>query len=150
MLAPGNPDHAAQVIDQRDLTEWIVRLAETGTMGDFNGTGPASRMSIAEMLYGCRAATSAPVQFTWVSEDFLAAQKVQVWSDIPAWPPGESLMFVNVDKAVGAGLTFRPLAVTAMDTIAWDKARPAAERAKRGAGLTRAREAELLALWRKR
>lgn len=150
VLAPGNPNHATQVIDQRDLTEWIVRLAENGTMGDFNATGPATRMSMAEMLYGCRAATSAAVEFTWVTEDFLAEQKVKVWSELPAWSPGEPLMFVSVKKAIEAGLTFRPLAVTAADTIAWDKARPEAERAKRGAGLTRAREAELLALWKAR
>ena len=148
VLAPGNPNHAAQVIDQRDLTEWIVRLAETGTTGDFNATGPTSRMSIAEMLYGCRAVTAASVQFTWVPEDFLAEQKLRVWSDIPAWAPGDPLMFVNVKRAVAAGLTFRPLATTAADTIEWDKARPAAERAKRAAGMTRAREAEVLAAWR--
>ena len=150
VLAPGNPNHSTQVIDQRDLTEWIVRLAETGTLGNFNATGPAGRLSMAEMLYGCRAVTAAPVEFTWVSEDFLAEQKVAVWSDLPAWTPGDPLMFVNVKRAVDAGLTFRPFAVTALDTIVWDKARPAADRAKRGAGMTRARETELLALWRRR
>lgn len=150
VLAPGNPDHSAQIVDQRDLTEWIVRLAEDGTTGNFNATGPASRLAMAEMLYGCRAATSAATEFTWVSEEFLAEQKVSVWSDLPAWAPGDPLMFVNVSRAVQAGLTFRPLAATAADTIGWDKARPAAERAKRGAGLTRARETELLTLWRGR
>jgi 2'-hydroxyisoflavone reductase len=150
VLAPGNPNHATQVIDQRDLTEWIVRLAENGVMGDFNATGPATRLSMAEMLYGCRAATSAAVEFTWVPEDFLAEQQVKVWSELPAWSPGEPLMFVSVTKAVEGGLTFRPLAVTAADTIAWDKSRPEADRAKRAAGLTRARESEVLALWRRR
>jgi 2'-hydroxyisoflavone reductase len=48
VLAPGNPAHSSQVIDQRDLTEWLVRLAEDGTKGDFNATGPASRLTFAE------------------------------------------------------------------------------------------------------
>jgi 2'-hydroxyisoflavone reductase len=148
VLAPGNPNHSNQIIDQRDLTEWIVRLAENGTTGDFNATGPTSRMSMAEMLYGCRAVTSAAATFTWVPEDFLAQQKAAVWSEIPAWAPGDPLMFVSVKKAVAAGLTFRTLATTAADTIAWDKARPAAERAKRAAGMSRAREAEILTAWR--
>ncbi len=147
VLAPGNPNHAAQVIDQRDLTEWIVRLAENGTMGNFNATGPTGRMSIAEMLYGIRAVTAAPVSFTWVSESFLEEQKVAPWSDIPAWSPGEPLMYVNVSRAVAAGLTFRPLAVTARDTIEWDKTRPSAEREKRAAGMSRTREKELLGTW---
>lgn len=59
-------------------------------------------------------------------------------------------MYVNVERAVAAGLTFRPFAVTARDTIAWDRSRPPAERAKRAAGLSRAREAEVLAAWRAR
>ncbi len=150
VLAPGNASHSSQVIDQRDLTEWLVRLAENGTTGDFNATGPASRMTMAEMLAGCRAVTSTPVRFTWVPESFLAEQKVRMWSDLPAWAPGDPMMYVSVARAVAAGLTYRPLAVTALDTLQWDLARPAAERTKRAAGMTRAREAELLALWRQR
>lgn len=150
VLAPGNPEHSTQVIDQRDLTEWIVRLAEAAVTGDFNATGPATRLSMAEMLAGCRAVTSAEVQLTWVPEDFLAEQQVRVWSDLPAWAPGEPLMYVSVERAVAAGLTFRPLAVTARDTINWDRSRPPAQRARRAAGLTRAREAEVIAAWRAR
>ncbi len=150
VLAPGNPAHSSQVIDQRDLTEWLVRLAENGTTGDFNATGPASRMTFAEMLAGCRAVSSTPVRFTWVPESFLAEQKARIWSELPAWAPGDPLMYVSVERAVAAGLTYRPFAVTAMDTLAWDLARPAAEREKRSAGMTRARERELLTLWRQR
>jgi 2'-hydroxyisoflavone reductase len=148
VLAPGNPNHSSQVIDQRDLTEWIVRLAEGGVTGVFNATGPATRMTTAEMLAGCRAITSAPVSFTWVPESFLAEQKVAIWSEMPAWAPGDPLEYVRVSKAVAAGLTYRPFAVTARDTLDWDKARPAADRAKRAAGMTREREAALLAAWR--
>lgn len=150
VLAPGNPLHSSQVIDQRDLTEWLVRLAEDGTMGDFNATGPASRLSFGDMLAGCRAVTSSPVRFTWVPESFLAEQKVRIWSDVPAWAPGDPTMYVSVERSVAAGLTYRPFAVTALDTLEWDKARPAADRVKRAAGMTRAREAELLALWGRR
>lgn len=150
ILAPGNPAHSSQVIDQRDLTEWLVRLAENGTTGDFNATGPSTRMTMAEMLAGCRAVTSTPVSFTWVSETFLAEQKVRIWSDVPAWAPGDPMMYVSVARAIAAGLTYRPFAVTALDTLQWDLARPAAERGKRAAGMTRAREAELLGVWRQR
>ncbi len=150
VLAPGNPNHSSQVIDQRDLTEWSVRLAESGTLGDFNATGPATRLTFAEMLAGCRAVTSSPVRFTWVSEEFLAAQKAAIWSEVPAWAPGDPLMFVDVSRAVAAGLTYRPLADTARDTIEWDKARPPAERAKRAAGMSREREKQLLTLWQQR
>jgi 2'-hydroxyisoflavone reductase len=150
VLAPGNPDHANQVIDQRDLGEWIVRLAENGTTGDFNATGPASRMSMAEMLYGIRAATSAPVRFTWVSEAFLEENRVRPWSDLPSWIPGDPLMNVSIDRALAAGLTFRPLAVTVRDLLEWDRSRPAGSRTGPPPGLAPERERELLDAWHRR
>ncbi len=150
VLAPGHPDHANQVIDQRDLTEWIVRLAERGTTGDYNATGPAARMSMAEMLHGIRAATSAAVRFTWVAEDFLQEHEVRPWGDLPAWIPGDPLMYVDIRRALDAGLTFRPLAVTARDTLEWDLTRPPEERSSRRAGMSRRRERELLSDWHRR
>jgi 2'-hydroxyisoflavone reductase len=75
---------------------------------------------------------------------------VRIWSDVPAWAPGDPTMYVSVERSIAAGLTLRPFAVTALDTLEWDKARPAADRAKRAAGMTRAREAELLAMWERR
>lgn len=147
VLAPGNPEHANQVIDQRDLTEWIVRLAENGTTGDFNGTGPGERLTMGSMLEQIGSVIETPYELTWVPEAFLEAQGVAPWSDLPAWIPGDPLMFVDVSDAVAAGLTFRPLAVTARDTLAWDKARPAEERANRRFGMSREREREVLDAW---
>lgn len=147
VLAPGDPMHANQIIDQRDLTEWIVRLAEQGTTGDFHGVGPGHRLSMGEMLDQIGTVASNPFELTWVPEDFLQAQGVSPWSDLPAWIPGDALMFVTVQKSVDAGLSFRPLPVTARDTLEWDKTRPAEERANRRFGWSRAREREVLDAW---
>lgn len=147
VLAPGDPRHAVQVIDQRDLTEWIVRLAERGTTGDFNATGPAERLSMGSMLEQVGTAASNPYELTWVPESFLESQGVAPWSDLPAWIPGDPLMFVDVSDAVAAGLTFRPLAVTAADTLAWDRNRPPEERENRAFGMSREREREVLDAW---
>ncbi len=148
VLAPGNPEHAIQIIDQRDLTEWIVRLAENGTTGDFNATGPADRLAMGSFLDQVGEAARNSYELTWVSEDFLESQGVAPWSDLPAWIPGDPLMFVNVDDAVAAGLTFRPLSQTSADTLAWDETRPAEARENRRFGMSRAREQEVLAAWR--
>lgn len=147
VLAPGDPRHANQIIDQRDLTEWIVRLAENGTIGDFNGIGPGYRLSMGEMLEQIGTVTENPFRLTWVPEDFLEAKGVAPWRDLPAWVPGDALMFVAFQKAVTAGLTYRPLPVTARDTLAWDKARPAEERANRRFGWSRERERAVLDTW---
>lgn len=147
VLAPGNPEHANQIIDQRDLSEWVVRLAENGTTGDFNATGPAQRLSMGSMLEQIGSVVETPYELTWIPESFLEAQGVAPWSDLPAWIPGDPLMFVDVRDAVAAGLTYRPLSVTARDTLEWDRARPAEERANRRFGMSREREREVLDAW---
>ncbi len=150
VLAPGNPEHANQIIDQRDLTEWIVRIAENGTTGDFHGVGPGRRLSMGEMLEEIGTVASSPFELTWVTEDFLQARGVSPWSDLPTWVPGGPLTFVSYRKSVDAGLTYRPLAVTARDTIEWDRTRPEEERANRGFGMSRERERQVLDAWHAR
>lgn len=150
VLAPGNPEHVIQIIDQRDLTEWIVRLAENGTTGDFNATGPADRLAMSSFLDQVGEAARNPYELTWVTEDFLESQGVAPWSDLPAWIPGDPLMFVDVSDAVAAGLTFRPLSETSADTLAWDVTRPAAARENRRFGMSRDREREVLTAWHAR
>jgi 2'-hydroxyisoflavone reductase len=148
VLAPSEGSDPAQIIDVRDLTEWIVRLAESGTTGRFNATGPGTRMSMAEMLYGIRAITSAPVSFTWVPFDFLREHEVRPWSDMPAWMPNDPITFVSVEAAVAAGLIYRPLADTALDTLQYHESRPEEERNNMQAGISPEREREVLAAWR--
>jgi 2'-hydroxyisoflavone reductase len=69
----------------------------------------------------------------------------------PRWPapPGAGPEPPNsrIEKAVAAGLSYRPLAVTARDTIDWFKTLPEARRSKLRAGLPADREAQALAAW---
>jgi 2'-hydroxyisoflavone reductase len=149
VLAPGDGKDAVQIIDARDLTAWIVRLAEEGTAGTFNATGPSSRLSMSEMLAGIRAATTSPIRLEWVPTDFLAEQNVGAWGDMPVWISRSPLTFVRNARAVEAGLTFRPLAETARDTIEWNVNRSEEARMSPRAGLSAEREQEVLAAWRR-
>jgi nucleoside-diphosphate-sugar epimerase len=154
VLAPSDGSEYAQIIDARDLGQFIVHLVETQTVGTFNAVGPESRMTMAEMLYGIRAVTTGPVEFTWVAWSFLEEQGLRPWADLPVWVPAvpEMVGFSQFSNARGlaAGLTFRPLADTARDTIAWHKSRPAQERENMRAGLSPNRERELLEMWHAR
>lgn len=152
VLAPGTPNDPVQYIDARDLSEWMIRLAESKTFGIFNATGPKSPTTMAEMLYGIKAVTTSGAQFTWVPADFLGANQVRAWSDMPVWVPpvGRTAGFARVicQKAYASGLTFRPLADTASATLSWYHARPAAEQEKARAGLPADREVAVLTAWR--
>jgi 2'-hydroxyisoflavone reductase len=152
VLAPGDGDDPVQFIDARDLAEWTVRVAESHTLGVFNATGPAHPLGMRGMLAGIVVANASDARLTWVSADFLEAQKVAPWSDLPVWVPGkgDSAGFArrSIGKALGAGLVFRPLATTAADTLAWFNGQPQDRQAKLRAGLSSAREAALLEKWK--
>jgi 2'-hydroxyisoflavone reductase len=125
VMAPGDPADPVQYIDVRDVTEWMIRMLEQGDSGVYNAVGPSSLLTNAEFLYGVRSTTSANVSFTWVDTDFLMERDVAA---IVPWfaPRGENLAMaqINGKRAIGKGLTFRPLAVTTRDTLDWFKSLP--------------------------
>ena len=155
VLAPGAPSDPVQFIDARDLAEWTIRMAEQGTTGTFNATGPDRRLTMGEMLEGIKTGIDAKsAKFTWVPAEFLEEQKVSPWSDMPVWIPPASedggTGGISNARAVAKGLTFRPLSETARDTLAWFKSQPEARQKNLKAGLTKEREREVLAAWHKK
>ena len=152
VLCPPGSD-AAQIIDARDLAEWTIRMCEDRKYGVFNATGPRAALSQGEMVAGIRAAMPGSLDVTLTSADtaFLLEQKVRPWAELPVWIPnqGDTLYWgkANIAKALAAGLTFRPLAVTAAETLAWHQTRPAEQQAKLKAGLSAEKEAEILKAW---
>ncbi len=155
VLAPDKPDDPCQFIDSRDLAEWTIRMAEAREFGLYNAIGPAHPMTVAEMLYGVKAVTTAGAQFTWVPWDFLQSQGVRPWRHMTVWQPpyGRTAGYQrrSAKKAIAKGLTFRPVAVTAKDTLDWHKTRPAADQIAtlNGEinGLAMSKEAEVLKAW---
>jgi 2'-hydroxyisoflavone reductase len=154
VVAPGTPNDPSQIIDSRDLAEWMIRLAEQKVLGTYNATG--HMRPISEMLYGIKSVTTAGAHFNWIPADFLLSQGVRGWRHMPVWmpPTGATAGFCyrNIDRALAKGLTFRPLAVTAHDTLDWHKTRTAAEQQATAdgaiAGISAAKEAEVLAAWK--
>src|SRR5881394_97279 len=148
VLAPGAPSDPVQFIDGRDLAEWVIRMVEQRETGVYNATGPDKTLGVGAMLEGIKTANSSKANFTWVDADFLESQQVTPWGDMPVWVPprGEEggMGRINIQRALGKGLIFRPLAVTARDTLVWFKSQPP-ERQKLKAGITPEREAEVLA-----
>ena len=149
ILAPGSRDNPVQFIDVRDLAEFMIHCIERDTGGVFNAAGPTlAEMSMAEFLYGVRSITSAPVAFHWVDAAFLREQEFRV----PLWygelPQTRGLSRVRSHKAVAAGLSFRPLAETARDTLEWFHSLP--QETKDEFPLNLDQEAQVLAAWRAR
>ncbi len=151
VLAPGTPDDPVQFIDARDLAEWTIRMVENRETGIYNATGPARPLVIGEMLREIKVALNSDSKFVWVPADFLKQQKVEAWSDMPVWAGDElGMARTSISRALGKGLTFRPLGETAQETLAWFKSQPQDRQLKLRAGLTPEREADVLAAWKKK
>lgn len=151
VLAPNAPQSGIQYIDVRDLAQWTIKMVEDGHVGIYSALGPKSKLTWPAFLYGCLAATTSDARFTWVDESFLLEQGVGPWMELPLWIPSEGRpegQSVNNAKAIAVGLSFRPVAVTAMDTLAWFKEKwPEGRRFRGGAGLKPDKEAAVLKAW---
>src|SRR5215212_261356 len=147
VLAPQKPEALTQIIDVRDLSDFILKLIEDNASGVYNATGPDYELTLGKLLEVSKEISGSDASFKWASVDFLNQHKIEAWSDMPAWIPDseEDIGFarVNVSKATQAGLRFRPLEETLQDTLEWAKTRPVDHEWK--AGLTQEREAEVLA-----
>ena len=146
VLVPGTPDHAVQLIDVRDLAQWIVRAAETCLTGIFDAVGPS--ITRGEFLAQCAAAVGSSCTFTWADRPFLERHDIRRWSgprSLPLWVPLPDFAGFNTrdtSPACAAGLTVRPLAQTARDTLAWARSVGGMV-----TGLTADEESEALKAW---
>lgn len=143
VLAPGTPDHPVQFIDARDLSRWLIELAAEGPAGPINATGPATPLTMGELLDRMIAAIGSDCRLRWIDSEALASEGVEPWTELPLWLPGPEyagLPQANIARALAAGLNLRPVEQTAVDTLEW--ARTAGEQRET---LRREREEELLA-----
>lgn len=154
ILAPGSASDPTQFIDVRDLAAFLLHLIEGQVHGTFNADAPAGKLAIGDLLAACQRAADTPSTLTWVPAEFLEAQRVSAWRDMPVWipPTGEYAGFGRLDtrKAQAAGLTCRPIDATVADTLAYWRSLPAERRGKPRAGLSSQREAEVLEAWHAR
>jgi 2'-hydroxyisoflavone reductase len=146
-LAPAPPEQPLQWIDARDLAAFALLLCENDVAGTFGVATPPRRHTFGELLTTSAAAADVPLDVAWADEAFVEANGLVASEDggdpFPLVTPDEpNAHLFDTSRAVAAGLTFRSIADTVGDTLAWDRERglPPLQ-----AGLDPAREAELLA-----
>ncbi|WEO75877.1 NAD-dependent epimerase/dehydratase family protein [Cryobacterium sp. SO2] len=147
VLVPDVPGLLTQVLDVRDLAEWIVDAAEDGTAGVFNAAGET--VSLAEHLAVARGVAGHSGPIVGADAEWLQGHDVQPWSgprSMPLWLPLPDFAGFNArdsSAARAAGLVTRPLAETLADTLYWERLR--VPQGPRRAGISDTDEAALLA-----
>jgi 2'-hydroxyisoflavone reductase len=122
--APGTPENFVQLIDARDLSEWIIKMIEGSESGIFNVTGKPFELTFGKMLDAIKSATESNAKFVWADEKFLAENNVAPWSEMPFYLPesdetARNFLTMNVDKALAKGLKFRSLRDTILEVLRW-------------------------------
>jgi 2'-hydroxyisoflavone reductase len=128
MIVPGAPADPIQIIDVRDVADWIIHCIEERIVGIYNVTGPARELSMKGMVEGVRKGVGSEVSFTWVPNEFLESEKV-TGDRFPLYAPpeGESagVHHCDISRALAKGLKCRPVPETSKATLEWYRALPA-------------------------
>ena len=147
VLVPGLPDVRMQFIDARDLARWVVQATEQRLTGPYITTGPDYALTMSKILQTCQQVSGVDVSLTYVGDDFLLDRELKPNAETPWWIPESHKGYglFNNQKAIDAGLTFRPLTETVADMRAWLKTRP--DDYEWRSGLSLQDEQSLLAEW---
>jgi 2'-hydroxyisoflavone reductase len=122
VLAPGPETSPMQVIDARDLANWLVAMSTRGSTGVFHAVGPATPITWGGLLTAIIAEVGPPgTELVWVPAEALLAEGIDE-GVLPLWPGGDptpEILMANPSAALAAGLQLRPLDDTIRDTFAW-------------------------------
>jgi nucleoside-diphosphate-sugar epimerase len=150
-LAAGDPDRPIQPLDVRDLAAFILLAISRQLGGTMNVTAPIAHATYGELLGSCRDAAGGVAQLIWVEDQWLAAQDITQWAEIPLWRTTPGAWNVSSERAAQAGLTCRPLRETVYDTWAWMSTEdPMPHQRAAEIGIEVAKEQRLLAAWKQR
>jgi len=131
MIVPGAPADPIQLIDVRDVADWIIHCLENNIVGIYNATGPDKPLSMKGMVEAIRKGVGSDVSFMWLDYDFLKSQGVKE-GQFPLYEPptGETAGFhrCNISRALSKGLKFRSVSDTGRTTLDWYKSLPSLPR----------------------
>ncbi|WP_404432307.1 NAD-dependent epimerase/dehydratase family protein [Microbacterium lacus] len=146
VLVPDAEGRRAQVIDVRDLAEFVIAVGHKRWTGTANAVGPS--LDLGEVLQQAAATAGYTGVRIAATDDDLAAHEVAHWAgprSLPLWLPADLPGFSTRSHAAytAAGGRHRDLNDTLTDTLADERARGLAR--ERRSGLTRPDELSILA-----
>ena len=151
MLVPGAPADRIQIVDVRDMANFVVDSLEQKITGIYNMVNPPGTYSMGQLMDDCLAVTATDVDLTWVDVPFIEKHGLHTGGELPIWAPvsgdTRSDAIVNGDRSFARGMITRPERETIRGILTWWEALPEDRRSNMRAGLSAKREAEMLAAW---
>jgi 2'-hydroxyisoflavone reductase len=148
VLTPMCDSRAVQVVDVRDLANWVVAAGLERLTGTVNVVGDTH--TLRDTLNLAAALANFSGQLSEATDEWLLANGVNYWAgprSLPLWLPQADAGFAQRSNAAftAANGTLRSLTETLTDTLGDERAR-GLDRERRS-GLSRAGERELLDRW---
>jgi nucleoside-diphosphate-sugar epimerase len=146
MLVPRSLDCVTQVIDVRDLANWLINCIESRTAGTYDAVGPVIALDewirLSRKIGGHTGAV-VPAGDSWLLaegvKEFMGPGSLPLWLADPAW---QGFGARSGNAAARAGLTHRPAGDTITDTLIWERELGLGRARK--SGIPAERERELL------
>lgn len=122
ILLPKVDNHHVQVTDAKSLVNFVVHCSQTKTYGAYNVAHQS--MPFKDYVSCLIHATQMPQKMHWIDGDFLIKNGILPYKIMPLWrtrPAGA--YYFDVQKALRAGLTNRPMVEVISDQLAGYKKR---------------------------
>ena len=152
MLVPGSPVDRIQIVDVRDLANFVVDSLEQRITGIYNMVNPPGTYSMGQFMADCQPLVANAASLTWVDLPFIEANGLYASGQLPIWAPvsgdTRSDAIVNGDRSFAKGMKTRPERETIRDILQWWPTLSEERRSNIRAGMSAEREAEMLAAWR--
>jgi 2'-hydroxyisoflavone reductase len=124
-IAPGDGTNYVEIVDVKDVADFLVLAIDRSLHGTFNLTGRP--ILFREFLNTCKSATHSDAELIWIPETFLHQQGIAPQPGVSNWflnfpfwhPEPDRLGFAQISsqKAFQAGWETRPLRDTALDYL---------------------------------
>lgn len=123
LLGPGTGADPLQFIDVKDVGRFVAQAIHQKWMGTYNITGPSAELLLwREFLQKAKETLEVNTKVHWPSEDYLRAQGVRSFDDLPLWAPlseDRGFMQISNEKLHAVGFEFSSLEQTIEDCLAW-------------------------------
>ena len=120
MISLAERDEPVQFIDGRDLADFCLHLLNVQASGVYNATGPQFAMTWGDIFDEAALIGITQYEIVRPPADWLKENGVEnLPSQFPAETGYDGVYRVKIDKALDAGLRFRPLRTTVTDPIEW-------------------------------
>ena len=116
VAVPGDPQQPVQIVDSRDLARLVVQLLTDDRPGAFHAVGPATPVTLGELVRTCARVAHAKVEIIPVPLNLAPPFFPLLRTN---WPSQQR----SPARARAAGMPATPLEVTAADVLAWDRQR---------------------------